>query len=76
MTKTRQAPASADASTLPLPHDRDERAVSPVEDDQQRKNRAPIEQARKDVEAGLQDTERIGIPNDVPPSGRNAGRKG
>ncbi len=56
-----------------LPRDRDE-SSAPVEDDAQRaQNRAPIRQAHDDVEAGRQDTERYGQPNDVPPARENDG---
>ena len=58
----------------PLPHDRDEKAQPPVENAQHRENRKPIDQARRDVESGIQDTERIGTPNDVPSSGDNRGK--
>jgi hypothetical protein len=60
------APSDADA---PLPHDRDESRGPVKEDGQHRHNRKPIEQARRDVESGIKDTERIGTPNDVPTSG-------
>lgn len=59
------------AQRAPLPHDLDEHAAAPREDDQHRHNRKPIEQALRDVESGLKDTERIGTPNDVPSSRRN-----
>ena len=59
-----------------LPHDRDEKAQPPVENAQHRENRKIMEQARRDVESGLQDTERIGTPNDVPSSDSNAKRGG
>jgi|GEM_PF-2280493 len=64
----------AAAQPTPLPHDRDEKAEAPVENAQHRENRKPIDQAHRDVEAGIQDTERIGTPNDVPSSRRNGGR--
>ena len=54
-----------------LPHDRDEKPVEPKDDAQHRANRAPVEQARRDVESGVQDTERIGVPSDVPASDEN-----
>lgn len=62
------APSDADAR---LPHDRDESSDPPKEDGQHRHNRKPIEQARRDVESGIKDSERIGTPNDVPTSRRN-----
>ena len=65
-----QADSTQDA---PLPHDRDERSGPVKEDGQHRHNREPIEQARRDVESGIQDTERIGTPNDVPASGHDDG---
>jgi hypothetical protein len=68
-------PQGADATPgdAPLPHERDERSVPPKEDAQHRHNRQPIAQAHRDVEAGLQDTERIGTPTDVPSSADNRG---
>jgi hypothetical protein len=65
--------AETPASAMPLPHDRDEKSAPPVEDGQHQHNRLPIAQAQRDVEAGLRDTERIGVPNDVPSSRKNAG---
>jgi hypothetical protein len=56
-----------------LPHDRDESSQPPKEDGQHRRNRAAIEQARRDTESGLEDTERIGTPNDVPAGTRTNG---
>jgi hypothetical protein len=61
------------ASDAKLPHDRDESSTPPKEDAQHRHNREPIAQAHRDVEAGVKDTERIGTPNDVPSSRKNAG---
>ena len=58
-----------------IPSDRDETAAPPREDAQHRANRSSIRQAHADVESGIQDTERIGTPNDVPSSDRNADRK-
>jgi hypothetical protein len=70
------APKSdASARQAPLPHDRDEQSAPPVEDAQHRHNRRPIVQAQRDVESGLRDTERIGVPNDVPSSRHNAGTR-
>ncbi len=63
------------SATAPLPHDRDESAAPPVENAQHRTNRAPIRQAHEDVESGVQDTERIGTPSDVPSSGQNGGKR-
>ena len=58
-----------------LPHDRDEQAGdatgSQSGDAQHGQNRQPIEQAHADVEAGLQDTEARGTPNQVPSSREN-----
>ena len=56
-----------------LPHDRDEKPEIPVENAQHGENRKSIDQAHDDVESGIQDTERIGIPSDVPSSGKNEG---
>ena len=49
-----------------LPHDRDEAAEHVHEDGLHAKNREPIAQARRDVESGILDTERIGTPSDLP----------
>ena len=55
-----------------LPHDRDEkRTIPPIENAQHVENREPIDQAHDDVESGIQDTERIGVPSNVPSSGQN-----
>ena len=59
----------------PLPHDRDEHPQAPVENAQHHENRKPIDRAHRDVESGIQDTERIGTPTDVPSSGQNDGGK-
>ena len=67
---TQQDPARADEAALP--HDRDEQPSSEHDDAQKDANRAPMRQARDDVETGVQDTERIGVRNDVPSSGDNA----
>ena len=66
----------ATAAPAPLPHDRDESASPPVENAQHRANRAPIRQAHDDVESGVQDTERIGTPGDVPSSRQNGRKSG
>ena len=58
-----------------LPHDRDESPQPPHEDAQHRKNREPIAQARRDVESGIVDTERIGTPNDVPVQGEGGAKR-
>lgn len=55
------------------PHDRDESAGPVEENAQHRDNRKPIAQAHRDVEGGIEDTERIGIPSDVPKAADNAG---
>ena len=74
-TSTRDTPVDpASHEDKPLPHDRDETPQAPVENAQHRENRKPIDQARRDVEAGIQDTERIGTPNDLPSSGDNRGK--
>jgi hypothetical protein len=52
---------------LPLPHERDE---APEKDDGGvNRNRGRVEQAHRDVSRGLQDTERRGVPSDVPGPG-------
>ncbi len=66
-------PGSASDDGTALPADRDEHPHAPKEDGQHRANRDVIGQARRDVESGIQDTERIGTPSDVPPSDRNGG---
>lgn len=58
-----------------MPHDRDESAVPEKEDGHHRHNREVVEQGRRDVESGIQDTERIGVPTEVPTTGRNDGPK-
>ena len=70
-------PGERDASTgsAALPSDRDERPTPPKEDAQHRHNRRSMEQAHRDTESDIQDTERIGTPNDVPSSDQNAGTK-
>ncbi|MGI9027199.1 MAG: hypothetical protein ACR2GP_16815 [Burkholderiaceae bacterium] len=64
---------SASVDNAELPHDRDEAAERVHRDGLHKTNREPIEQARRDVESGIVDTERIGTPSDVPTS---ATRKG
>ncbi len=65
------APPDPADDGAPLPHDRDENPAPPRDDGQTHANRAPIRQAHVDVESGLQDTERIGTPSDVPSSTDN-----
>jgi hypothetical protein len=48
-----------------LPHERDESA-HPTETKVDPKRRQRIGQAKQDVERGLKDTERRGVPSDVP----------
>ena len=69
-----EAQPVADAAAK-LPHDRDESPQPPHEDAQHRKNREPIAQARRDVESGIVDTERIGTPNDVPVQGKDGAKR-
>jgi hypothetical protein len=61
-------PAPRDGPSPRLPHERDESAKATG--DRGRENPPPserqISQAEEDVEEGLVDTERKGIPNDVP----------
>lgn len=62
---------AANAPALPLPHERDEAAAPGGETTG--KVRPRIRQAQLDVEHGLVDTERRGIPSDVPaPEGAEA----
>lgn len=56
-----------------LPHDRDERAGAPEDNAQHEDNRESIRQAHDDVESGIEDTERIGTPSNVPASRDNEG---
>lgn len=70
------APATDNSGTptddsTKLPHDRDETAKPGSGGPQHDANRAVGEQARSDVESPTQDTERIGIPSDVPSSKEN-----
>jgi hypothetical protein len=71
------APQQGEASDRDahLPHDRDEKAGedrgSAAGDLQHDHNRKTIEQAHEDTESDVRDTERIGIPNDVPSSTDN-----
>jgi len=69
-TQTPQAPAAA-TQDAHLPHDRDESARPAAENPQHDHNRKSIRQAHADVESGIEDTERIGTPNDVPGSKEN-----
>lgn len=66
------APSDRDAH---LPSDRDEKAGdeagTQAGNPQHDHNRKAILQAHEDVESGVQDTERIGTPNDVPSSTAN-----
>ncbi len=77
MTASKQidTPASGEPTNTdaPLPHDRDEGKEKQHGGRQREGNRRPIAQAHDDVERGVQDTERIGVPNDVPSSGTNGG---
>jgi hypothetical protein len=69
-------PLPADSpGAAPLPHERDEQSVPVEEDAQHDHNRQPIAQAHDDVESGQVDTERRGVPNDVPSSRDNATKK-
>lgn len=59
-----------------MPHERDESASASGNrlDQPLPPSGAKISQAHKDVERGLVDTERRGIPDDIPNSDRNRGR--
>ena len=50
----------------PAPHERDESAHHTGRHEKPARTGASIDQAGKDVERGLIDTERRGVPNDVP----------
>ena len=54
---------------LLLPHDRDETtgSASTASATVHQKSRDTVKQAVEDIERGLKDTERRGIPSDVPP---------
>jgi len=62
-----------DAKALPLPHERDESAALSREIPGTVRPR--IRQAQFDVERGLVDTERRGIPSDVPAPDKERGRE-
>ncbi len=62
--KTQEHPLSGDSAALP--NERDEHPSAPKENEQHRQNRGVTEQGRRDVEAGVQDTERIGVPTALP----------
>lgn len=51
-----------------LPHERDETVgpESTAAATMHKKSRDAVEQAGRDVESGLKDTERRGIPSDIP----------
>ncbi len=53
---------------LPLPYERDEAPAAPPKPDEKRP-RQVIEQAASDIEHGLVDTDRRGLPSDVPGPG-------
>jgi hypothetical protein len=54
-------------ATPRLPHERDQTPnVSDPQVERKRGSRAWIRQAARDIERGLVDTERRGVPNDVP----------
>jgi hypothetical protein len=59
------APKSNERPGSALPHERDESA-HPVEAKVDPKRRQRIARAESDVERGLKDTERRGVPSDVP----------
>ena len=49
-----------------LPHERDESACATGKHEKPARTGSSIEQAGKDVERGLVDTDRRGVPSDVP----------
>jgi len=53
---------------MPLPHERDE-APNGLPKPGEKRPRQVIEQAASDIEHGLRDTERRGLPSDVPGPG-------
>lgn len=54
-----------------LPHERDENAGTGDATAEQGRQRASMKQAHEDVESGIEDTERRGIPSNVPSSQDN-----
>ncbi len=64
-----QVPSDTNAH---LPHERDEKSGSGDATAEADHRRDSMGQAHADVEAGIQDTERRGIPSDVPSSKDNA----
>lgn len=70
-------PPGQEEEQLLLPHDRDETtgSASTGSATTSRESRDTIKQAVEDIEHGLKDTERRGIPSDVPP-GSGKKRKG
>ena len=55
-----------------LPHERDESARDTGKHEKPARTGSDMGQAGKDVERGLVDTERRGIPNDVPSRNRKS----
>ncbi|NTV12112.1 MAG: hypothetical protein HGA47_15275 [Zoogloea sp.] len=74
------APAGGLERTHRLPHERDEAPdpddVGTAGGDSSKGPRQVIEQAASDISHGLKDTERRGLPSDVPVSGRKPGASG
>lgn len=54
---------------LPLPHERDEAPATPPQAGETGRPRQVIEQAARDIRRGLRDTDRRGVPSDVPGPG-------
>ena len=59
-----------------MPHERDEsaRATGNRLDESAPPSGGRIDQAREDIEAGQQDTDRRGVPNDMPGGGKKRGK--
>jgi hypothetical protein len=68
-------PADSRRTLEKMPHERDESASETGNrlDEAQPPNAREIQQAHDDVEQGMQDTDRRGVPDDVPSSRDNRG---
>ena len=63
---TRDAPAQPERRNPRLPHEGDESARATGRHEKPARTGADIAQAAEDVERGLVDTDRRGVPNDLP----------
>ena len=73
---TPAGPATPGKRNPKMPHERDESARSTGNrlNEQLPPSERKISQAHRDTERGLVDTERRGVPNDVPSGGNRRGR--